>query len=388
MKVFDQLPSASPRLGFFRVVAGWKDAALVEFGPEGTMHYAQGNIKGETGNLYTTGMKERQIIFGDTDTLENAIRDIDQNARPELLFVTSSPVSEIIGTDLDMIAFSLQPEVHARLSVWDRVPVEGTESQGECAAYERAAQHLERLDGNCEKRGFIVLGLTEADWNGVADLGEIRRMIETYFGIPCMNDSDGRYRLGDLAKAQWILAITPEASVLAQKAHALWKTPWIEGIPYGVAACERMVGALEEAIGYNANSIWKTERMEAKRTAMQLREKLKNVRVFLDARRARCDAWEKFLAGELGVYVARPSAETPALSTDGGLGRMPEIREKDVLIASGILCAMYSKHPSMCIEYPVAEQKSYSRYIPLMGIRGVENFTFLLYDRLLQLGWQ
>ena len=389
MKLFDQLPPASPRIGFFRTVAGWKDAALVEFGPEGTMHYAQGTIKGETGNLYTTGMKEKQIIFGDTDTLGNAIRDIDRNARPKLLFVTSSPVSEIIGADMASIAFDLQPEISAKLSVWDRVPVVGTEGQGESAAYERAAKYLEGLKSDEERRGFLVLGLTEADWNGVADLGEIRRMAEDYFDLPCLNDADGRYCLSDLARAQWILAAAPESAVLAEKAWALWKTPWYQAMPYGVAACEKMVSAMEGAMNRKAKPCWKQERMEAKRIAAQLRDRIsgmEDLRVFVDARPSRCDAWDAFLKKELGISVIRPSAQTSALSTDGGLGRMPEIHEGDVLLACGLLCSMHADNPSLCIEYPVAEQKPYSRYIPMAGVRGVENFAHLLQDRLRQNG--
>ena len=385
MKVFDQLPPASPRIGFFRTVAGWKDAALVEFGPEGTMHYAQGTIRGETGNLYTTGMKEKQIIFGDTDVLENAVRDIDKNVRPGLLFVTSSPVSEIIGADMASIAFDLQPEISAKLFVWDRVPVVGTEAQGERAAYERAAEYLESVKACEDRRGLIVLGLTEADWNGVADLGEIRRMAEMYFDMSCLNDADGRYCLSDLPGAQWILAATPEAAALAKKAQALWGTPWHQAMPYGVSACEEMVSALEAALNRKAKPVWKRERMEAKRIASQLRDRIsgmEDLRVFVDARPSRCDAWEAFLKEELGVRVIRPSAQSSALSTDGGLGQMPEIQEGDVLLACGLLCSMYSENPSLCIEYPVAEQKPYSRYIPMAGVRGVENFAHLLQDRL------
>ena len=73
MKIFETLPAASPRMGFFKAVANWLDAAIVEFGPEGTMHYTQGAIAGRTDQLYTTGIKERQIIFGDTGPLEQAI---------------------------------------------------------------------------------------------------------------------------------------------------------------------------------------------------------------------------------------------------------------------------------------------------------------------------
>jgi len=385
MKLFDQLPPASPRLGFYRTVAGWKDAALVEFGPEGTMHYAQGAIKGETGNLYTTGLKEKQIIFGDTGPLEKAIRDIDKNARPKLLFVASSPVSEIIGADMASIAFDLQPEIEAKLSVWDRVPVVGTEAQGENAAYERAAKYLESVEQREEMRGFVVLGLTEADWNGIADLGEIRRMAEAYFDMPCLNGEDGRYCLSDLSRAQWILAATPEAAVLAKKAQALWETPWHQAVPYGVSACEEMVSAMETALNRKAKPAWKRERMEVKRVFSQLHDRISgmdDLRIFVDARPSRCNAWETFFAKELGIRVIRPSEQTSALSTDGGLGFMPEIHEGDILLACGLLCSMYPDNPSMCIEYPVAEQKPYSRYIPMAGVRGAENFAHLLQDRL------
>lgn len=386
MKVFDQLPPASPRIGFFKAVAGWKDAALVEFGPEGTMHYAQGSIKGDTSNLYTTGMLERQIIFGDTSALESAVRDIDKNVHPKLLFVTSSPVSEIIGADLDAVVFALRPEVSAQLSVWDRVPVEGTQSQGESAAYARAAKFLESVPAG-EKRGFVILGLNESDFNGVADLGELRRMVETYFALPCLNDPDGRYRLTDLADAQCLLCASPESTLLAKKAQSLWKTPWLESLPCGVRGCEAFVGALEAALGRRANPVWRRERAEAQRISAQLRECLKglpDLRFFVDARPARCNAWTAFLSEELGAAVARPGAASSALSTDGGLGELAEIRFGDFILASGLLCSSYPRHASLCIEYPVAQQKFLSRYIPLMGIRGIENFAFLLHGRLNQ----
>ena len=61
---------------------------------------------------------------------------------------------------------------------------------------------------------------------------------------------------------------------------------------------------------------------------------------------------------------------------------MPEIREGDLLLACGFLCSMYARNPSVCIEYPEAERRVCSRYIPLAGVRGVENFAHLLQERL------
>ena len=385
MKVWENLPAASPRIGFFKAVASWLDAAIVEFGPEGTMHYTQGTIAGKTDRLYTTGMKERQIIFGDTGPLEQAIRDIDQSIAPNLLFVASSPVSEIIGVDLESVARSVQPSVGAKLSVWDRVPVEGTESQGYAAAHERASGYLREAvgqSGGKEKGGCLILGLSEADWNGTADLDELRRMLDAYFGLPCLNDADGRYRLNDLSKAQCLLVISPEAASLAGTAKELWGTPWHGCFPYGLAACEELVLALSRILDKEPAPCWEEERQEVRRALSQFQSKLEMRReknLFLDVRKSRCPAWEAFLSNELGFTVSRPAESSSSLSTDGSVVRQPELRAGELLLGSGLLCAMHPENPSLCVEYPTAGQNLFSRHIPMMGMRGAENAAQLLF---------
>lgn len=388
MTLFEALPPASPRMGFFKAVSGWLDAAAVEFGPEGTMHYVQSSIAGITDRLYTTGMRERQIIFGDTEPLEQAIRDIDRAAAPRLLFITSSPVSEIIGADLETVARRVQPEVGARLSAWDRVPVEGTQPQGYAAAHERAAQALRQgllQDGGAEKSGVLILGLGEADWNGAADLNELRRMVEAYFGLPCLNGEDGRYCLGDIPKAQCLLVIAPEAAALAKAAQELWGTPWHGCVPYGLDACGKLVSALERLLGQTPGPRWAAERREVKRSLAQFRDKLAREgqkTVFLDVSRARSQGWEAFLSNELGLAVSRPRPDQPALSTDGSVGRQPGIGAGELLLGCGLLCAMHPDNPSLCVEYPAGGQALFSRHIPLMGMRGVENTAALLFPLL------
>lgn len=390
MRVFETLPSASPRIGFYRTVSSWKDAILLEFGPEGTMHYAQGTIKGDTGNLYTTGMKEPQIIFGDTQNLELAIRELDRDQKPEMLFVASSPVSEIIGTDLNFLCRKLQPDIQAQLIVWDQVPVEGTEAIGSRSAYEKAADFLSKSTLSCTaepKDGFVVLGLGEADWNGIADLYEIRRMMDTYFNIPCLNDKDGRYRLDTLRTARWILAATPEAVPLAAAAQELWGTPWHVGFPLGIANCQKMLNAFETATGILRNQNWEAELAETQKAVSSFRQSIRSMpkrRFYVDSREDRQSDWLDFLSNELGVTVSVPSPGTHALSVDGSLSYHSEIQKGDILLASGMLCSLYSNHPSLCIEYPVTNQKQFSAYAPHTGIRGIQNLLTLLHSLLLQ----
>ena len=136
MKVYDALPPASIRAGFYRAAGPWKDVAVVEFGPEGTMHYVQSNVRGETGHFFATGLKEKQIIFGDTTNLEQAILEVDRRLKPGLMIVMSSPVSEIIGADIRAVCYKMQPKVQAVLAVWDQLPVEADEFLGKRKAYE------------------------------------------------------------------------------------------------------------------------------------------------------------------------------------------------------------------------------------------------------------
>lgn len=390
MNVFEILPPASPRIGFYRTVAFWKDAAMLEFGPEGTMHYAQGTIKGDTGNLYTTGMKERQIIFGDTKNLEQAIRDIDRNLNPEVLFVVSSPVSEIIGTDLNYICRKIQPQVQTNLRVWDQVPVEGTEAMGSRRAYKMAADYLPLVSQDYKQKstdGFVVIGLGESDWNGVADLVEICRMMKDYFGITCLNDRNGRYRLRDLGKAKWILAAAPEAVPLAVAVQKLWGTPYYTGYPLGIRGCEDMLNAFEASSGIRRSENWDSDLSETRKMVSLFRQSIRSIhsrRFYVDSRRARQSDWIDFLARELELDTVFPCDKDHALSADGSLNNHAGIQDGDILIASAMLCSLYSGHPSLCVEYPIANQKQFSVYAPFIGLRGVQNLLTQIYALMLR----
>ena len=234
MNVFETLPPISPRMGFLRTVSGWLDAALVEFGPEGTMHYAQSALQGGAENLFTSGMEERQVIFGDTRPLEDALRAVDAARAPGLLFLTSSPVSEIIGADLEQVRRQLQPGLRARLSVWDRVPVQGTEQDGQRSAYAAGADYLRTLPPKADRGaagGVVVLGLDQTDWNGRSDLNELRRMFADYFGLACRNDPQVR-RTGrqTLIAPSLVLRESTRRSAAGETVIP-WKRP--EGFPHG-----------------------------------------------------------------------------------------------------------------------------------------------------------
>lgn len=389
MKVYEALPPASVRLGFYRAAGPWKDVAVVEFGPEGTMHYVQSNVRGESSHFFATGLKERQIIFGDTENLEKAILEVDEQLHPGLMIVMSSPVSEIIGADLRAVCFKMQSKVHAQLMAWDPVPVAGNEAQGKTIAYEKAAAYLKKIDSilpAVEKNGVLVLGLSEVDYNGISDLNEIRRMLMDWFGLKLLNDAFGRYALSDAKKAQFVWVVDQEALPLASTFKELWGTPWHYSVPYGFSVCRELVHVIEQTIGISHQVQWEKDIQEAELILRQFRtglESRRKRRIFLDIRPARMKSLETFLATELGMEVYCPSAQTSALSTDGAVIKNPEIHKDDILLASGLLCALHPENNAFCMDDPVVRHKTFSHHLPLMGLRGAENFLTLLYPFLL-----
>ncbi len=389
MKVYDALPPASIRAGFYRAAGPWKDVAVVEFGPEGTMHYVQSNVRGETGHFFATGLKEKQIIFGDTTNLEQAILEVDRRLKPGLMIVMSSPVSEIIGADIRAVCYKMQPQVQAVLSVWDQLPVEADEFRGKRKAYEMAASYLKKIASGlpeCQPEGVLVLGLSEVDYNGVSDLNEIRRMMQDYLGMPLLNDELGRYDLRDVKRARWILTVEPETEPLAAAAQELWGIPWYQGVPYGLSNSKALMAAAEQATGLQPNARWKQDLKEAAYVIRQFHTGMENRRprrVFLDVRPSRMAAVEYFLTKELELEVTRPDGTVSAVSTDGAVTRDLAIAADDILLASGLLCSLHRQNDSICLEDPVVRQKTFSRHLPLMGLWGAENFLTLFYPFLL-----
>lgn len=376
MRVFDTLPPASPRQGFLRTVSAWLDAALIEFGPEGTMHYAQTTLHGENDNLFTTGMEERHVIFGDTSGLEAAIQEIDSNRHPNLLFVTSSPISEIIGIDMASICYDLQDRVHSRLCPWDRVPVEGYAGDGRRSAFQAAAAQLSSLpQKQTACHGFFVLGLDRSDWNGRSDLNELRRMMEQYFGLSCRNDKNGCYRLEDLHSAKLILVADPAAQPLADGCRNLWNIPSCPGLVYGLQGTKMLVQQVSAALHLEPAPCWQEECTATDDALLSFRQSMRTwpkrtFRLCLDAHRANLLA--AFLTDELGqqVHVIPEDDFLTVPSPD------------EILIGSGILCSLYPEHDSLCMDYPTINQSFFSLHLPFIGLYGTENLLTALYPLL------
>lgn len=108
MSLCRYLPTPSDRMGILWTLLSIDDTVVIEFGPTGTTHFSMGffgKIGVEQENrLFATHMREDDVIMGYTETLEDAIIEVDKWISPKAIFIVASSVSAIIGTDLKVYA--------------------------------------------------------------------------------------------------------------------------------------------------------------------------------------------------------------------------------------------------------------------------------------------
>lgn len=100
-----------------------QDAAVVEHGPAGCSGDIPGrNIVGRSGrkkrklpvhnlNYINTNLTEKDMIYGGTEKLRNAIREAKRRFDPKAIFVTTTCASAIIGDDVEGICNSIEKEI-------------------------------------------------------------------------------------------------------------------------------------------------------------------------------------------------------------------------------------------------------------------------------------
>ena len=104
MSLYRYLPTPSDRMGLIWALLTAPGAIVLEYGPAGTTHYSVGSY-GAMGlepnqKIFTTHLGQEDVVMGDVSRLEEAIRELDQNYAPNVIFVVSSAVISVIGTDI------------------------------------------------------------------------------------------------------------------------------------------------------------------------------------------------------------------------------------------------------------------------------------------------
>ena len=155
-----------------------KNAVVLEYGPAGTTHFGGGlysSLGIELGKtLFTTHISEDDVIMG--DGLENAIREIDEAYRPEIIFVVAAAVIAVIGTDIAGICQYMQDEVSARMISFEEGGFRGDYTYGLRSVYRMLANEVIPPAPKQEKT-YNILGASAGSFRIRSDVWEIQNLI-------------------------------------------------------------------------------------------------------------------------------------------------------------------------------------------------------------------
>ena len=250
------LPTPSDRMGILWTLLNIDGSVIIEYGPAGTTHFSMG-LFGELGieqenRLFTTHMREEDVIMGDTSRLENAIVEVDQNFAPKVIFVVASSSSAVIGTDLRGVCKMVQPKVSARLIAFEQGGFRGDYSFGIKAAYELLAQSLAVRGAEHRPGTYNILGASSGAYRCKADAYELQRLMSETFSMRCLCPFCLETTVDcieSMSGAEINLVIRQEALPVAQLLEKQFGIPYVFGAPYGYQKTSEWLDAIAEKLG-------------------------------------------------------------------------------------------------------------------------------------------
>lgn len=393
MKVYRILPDKSIRYGLIEAVSQFPEICAIEFGPEGTMHYLSEAVADRSDNVFTSGIKEKDIIWGTTKILEQAAIDADRRKHPSYMILVSSCVTEIIGTDLSAVAKKLQSQLTAKkVLAMDHISFTADESDGWILFSKMMAdQIIPELPAYEKKKGsYNLLGISQTDFHGKADRRELKRMLSDYMGMECLNTENGGVLFKNLATAQFNLVVRQEAVPLAQALEQRFGTPYILACPYGVQQCQTFLKKIGVLCGvdYEKNPIYQEELQMAKRASMYLKSHLRSIEDFsvvLHGTYDKVSSLQSFLKNECMLNRICAVNSSNFKGEDNNIERkkseaefisMMKEKRPYLLISHEVYCDYFREiSKGFTMFTPTIHRTDLNEFAPYMGMRGIINLS-------------
>lgn len=390
------LPTPSDRMGILWSLLNIEDAVIVEYGPAGTTHFSM-SLFGELGieqenRLFTTHLREEDVVMGDTSRLENALAEVDENFHPAVIFVAASSCSAVIGTDLRGVCTMVQPKVKAKLVTFEQGGFRGDYAAGIKETYRLLADQMVKPDTEKRPGTFNILGASIGAYRCKADALEIDRLMAEAFGIKlhtalCLETD--LEKIGSMGGAELNLVIRQEALPAAKLLESKCGTPYVYGAPYGYQGTLDWLEAIGKQIGRPVNPRLAGELKKRAMEVMQYR---------MYGRMLRRDKPQACLYGEyetvrgLGAFLStmgiaptnQISAHSlaPLENPEDGIQYLPAEKERINLLRSLhhtlVLADDTSRHlldadnTFIRIATPLIDSAQVATHMPLMGPRGAD----------------
>ena len=240
MALIRNFPVPSDRMAIISTLLNIEDAVVLEYGPEGTTHFSM-NFFNKLGQdypdrLFTTGVDDSDIIMGSTEHLERGILELDALYSPKAVFVLTSSVTSIIGTDIAGICDSLQSKVQSRLIPVNTSGLGADYSAGLRKIYLQLAELFVQPDAAKQSKRYNILGASLLHYRAESDICEIARLLREGFDyelLHCFAMNTTTAALAELGSAELNIVLTNEAVPCAEYLQSVTGTPYVYLPPYG-----------------------------------------------------------------------------------------------------------------------------------------------------------
>ena len=396
MSITRFLPQPSDRMGMLWSLLNIEDSVIVEYGPAGTTHYSMG-LFGELGieqenRLFTTHLREEDVVMGDTSRLEKALAEVDDNFHPSVIFVVASSCSEVIGTDLRGVCTMVQPRVKARLIPLTAGGFRGDYAFGIRDTYRLLAEEMVHETKEKQKDTFNILGASVGAYRCKADVLEIVRLMDEAFGLTlhtalCLETD--LEKIADMGSASVNLVIRQEALPAARTLEGKCAAPYVYGAPYGYQGTLDWLESVGQKIGREVNPSLKGELKKRAMEATQYR---------MYGRMLRRDQPKAYLYGEyeavkgLGAFLGGMGISpewqicahslAPLESAEDAVNYMPHEKERMDLLSQLHRTLLLADDTSrrlvdadntfIRIATPLIDSAQVAVHMPLMGNRGAD----------------
>nr|WP_092069112.1 nitrogenase component 1 [Dendrosporobacter quercicolus]NSL47347.1 nitrogen fixation protein NifE [Dendrosporobacter quercicolus DSM 1736]SDL86141.1 Nitrogenase molybdenum-iron protein, alpha and beta chains [Dendrosporobacter quercicolus] len=393
-------PIPSGRMGMLWTLASIRNAALLEFGCMGHMHYGRVflNRAGvvDACKLYSTHIDETDIALGGTERLSRAVADIACRDKPRVLFLLPSAVPEIIGTDIPALCKELQPDYpDMRLLPFRNVGFDINQHRG---IQETLLHLVKTLPQNVPKTPlptFNLIGSCADLFRFQADAGEIVRILEGTFRLKplCVLTSDTSVeQIEQLGGAHVNLVFRREGVPAAEQLQQRFGTPYLLARPYGIQGTCEWIEQLAQITGIMPDrSYVNGQRDEAQRLISPARPLFRPGRNQSENRRLSVGGHAdvvrgilSFACGELSLPQGRCWCDSPAMAaedipyfTEEQWTQAVQGQEKGLLMASGEVLAWAGRNEELQIANPDIKLRLNPYEPPFVGFRGAIHLASL-----------
>lgn len=269
MQLHKYLPLPSDRMGTLWALTSIKDACIIEYGPAGTTHYAIegfGQLNSELrAKLYTTHMDETNIVMGDTERLEETIKEVDAVYNPSIIFVLASTISSIIGADIENICENVQDNVKAKLIPFSGGGLRGDYTLGIKEVLTSLAKYVVKENEIKIPKTYNVIGSNVDSYKFASDLKEIERIMKEYFGyhLNAVFTSNSTIKeIEEASKAEFNLILRSEGIECAEILKERFQMKYYLGAPYGFKGTINWLKGIEKTFQLQVNEVLLGRQME------------------------------------------------------------------------------------------------------------------------------